>query len=131
MTLAEALALACDGIELISLQKEVRDADAPLLASRPDIRHFGDALHDFADTAALVDAVDLVISIDTSVAHLAGAMGKPLWVMLPFNPDWRWMLEREDCLWYPSARLFRQSAAAQWTDVLRRVGAALRERFAL
>ncbi len=131
MALAEALALASDGIELISLQKEVRETDAPLLASRPDVRHFGDALHDFADTAALTEAVDLVISIDTSVAHLAGAMGKPLWVMLPFNPDWRWMADRDDCLWYPSARLFRQTAIAEWSDVIRRVAAALRDRFAL
>ena len=130
MALADALALASDAIELISLQKEVRESDAPLLASRPDLRHFGNELLDFADTAALIDAVDLVISIDTSVAHLAGAMGKPLWVMLPFNPDWRWMVDREDCLWYPSARLFRQTAVADWSDVLRRVVAALQERFA-
>jgi hypothetical protein len=131
MALADALGLALDGIELVSLQKEVRASDTALLASRRDVRHFGDELKDFADTAALIDAMDMVISIDTSVAHLAGAMGKPLWVMLPYNPDWRWMVEREDCLWYPTARLFRQTAIAQWADVVQRVAAALRERFAL
>lgn len=131
MALADALALACEGIELISLQKEVRAADAALLASSDTLRHYGDSLHDFADTAALIEAMDLVISIDTSVAHLAGAMGKPLWVMLPYNPDWRWMVDREDCLWYPTARLFRQTAVARWSDVVQRVRVALRERFAL
>lgn len=131
MALADALALAGEGIELISLQQEVRAADAALLASCNALRHFGDELKDFADTAALIEAVDLVISIDTSVAHLAGAMGKPLWVMLPYNPDWRWMVDREDCLWYPTARLFRQRAVAQWADVVRRVNAALREQFVL
>ena len=131
MTLAEAMHFAVAGVEVISLQKEVREADAPLLAAHAEIRHYGNELQDFGDTAALIDCVDLVISIDTSVAHLAGAMGKPLWVMLPYNPDWRWMVERDDCLWYPSARLFRQRAVADWTHVLRQVSDALRARFAL
>ncbi len=131
MTLAEALALSMDGVEIISLQKEVRAADAALLASRPDIRHFGDTLQDFADTAALIESVDMVISIDTSVAHLAGAMGKPLWVLLPYSADWRWMVDRDDCLWYPSARLFRQTAIGDWAGVLQRVRAALQTRFEL
>ena len=127
MTLADALALLTDGVEIISLQKEIRAADAALLAARTDIRHYGDDLKDFADTAALIACVDLVISIDTSVAHLAGALGKPLWVMLPYNPDWRWMVDREDCLWYPSARLFRQTTIGDWREVLQRVRAALHE----
>ena len=131
MALADALPLALEGIELISLQKEVRASDAALLATRPDIRHFGDELRDFADTAALIEAVDIVISIDTSVAHLAGAMGKPLWIMLPYNPDWRWMMDRDDCLWYSTARLYRQTAVGDWASVVRRVSEALRERFAL
>ena len=131
MTFSTALTLAMADVEIISLQKEVRASDAALLASRPDIRHFGDELRDFADTAALIESMDMVISIDTSVAHLAGAMGKPLWMMLPYNPDWRWMIDRDDCLWYPSARLFRQTAIGDWASVVRRVGAALRERYAL
>ena len=80
-----------------------------LLASRADLHHFGDELKDFADTAALVELMDVVVTVDTSVANLAGAMGKPVWILLPFNPhDWRWMLDREDSPWYPTARLFRQ-----------------------
>ncbi len=131
MALADALPLTGVPVEFVSLQKEVRQADAPLLATRPDIRHFGGHLRDFADTAALIETLDLVISIDTSIAHLAGAMGRPLWIMLPFSPDWRWMVNRDDCLWYPTARLFRQTAIGQWTDVVQRVGTALRERFSV
>jgi hypothetical protein len=74
----------------------------------------GDELRDFSDTAALIDLIDLVITVDTSVAHLAGAMGKPVWIFLPLNPDWRWLLDRKDSPWYPSARLFRQQQIADW-----------------
>ena len=81
---------------------------------------------DFADTAAIVANLDLVISIDTSVAHLAGAMGKPLWVILSRSSDWRWLLEREDSPWYPTARLFRQSTLGDWQDVVARVEGELR-----
>src|SRR5271157_270501 len=82
---------------------------------------------DFADTAALVANLDLVISIDTSVAHLAGAMSKPVWVILSKSADWRWLLEREDSPWYPTARLFRQSTLGNWQEVVARVGRELRE----
>ena len=84
-------------------------------------------LLDFADTAALIANLDLVITVDTAVAHLAGAMGKPVWVMIPFNPDWRWMLEREDTPWYPTMRLFRQRKMGKWDDVIARIGAELRD----
>lgn len=114
----------------MSLQKEVREADAALLAAHPEIRHFGQALNDFADTAALVELTDLVVTIDSSVANLAGAMGKPVWIMLPNNPhDWRWLLEREDSPWYPTARLFRQSSPGDWRGVVQRVGEELARRF--
>jgi len=105
----------------VSLQNEIREADAAVLAQRGDIAWFGAALVDFAETAALVARLDLVISVDTSVAHLAAAMGKPVWLLLPVNPDWRWLLEREDSPWYPTMRLFRQSRRGDWSDVMVRV----------
>jgi len=108
-------------VQFVSVQKEVLPTDEPILAARPDIRHFGHALHDFADTAALIELMDLVITIDTSVAHLAGAMGKTVWILLPFVPDWRWLLDREDSLWYPTARLLRQPARGDWASVIGRV----------
>jgi hypothetical protein len=92
----------------VSLQKDVRAADATALQARSDLLHFGHALKNFADTAAVVANLDLVISIDSSVAHLAGALAKPVWVLLPFIPDWRWLLDRTDSPWYPTVRLFRQ-----------------------
>ncbi len=82
---------------------------------------------DFADTAAIVANLDLVISIDNSVAHLAGAMGKPVWVFLSKSPDWRWLLDREDTPWYPTARLYRQSTLGNWTEVISRVERDLTE----
>jgi hypothetical protein len=78
-------------------------------------------LTDFSDTAALIANLDLVITVDTAVAHLAGAMGKPVWVLLPFIPDWRWMMDREDSPWYPTMRLFRQKSIGQWDDVVVRL----------
>ena len=124
------LPLAREGIECVSLQKEVPAADAPLLAGRADIRDVAAGLVDFGETAALVELLDLVVTVDTSVAHVAGALGKPVWILLPFNPhDWRWLLEREDSAWYPAARVFRQPAAADWASVVRRVGEELARHF--
>ncbi|MCE2923252.1 MAG: tetratricopeptide repeat protein [Roseomonas sp.] len=108
----------------VSLQKEVRDRDLAALAGS-GILDVSAELGDFADTAALISALDLVISVDTSVAHLAGALGKPTWVMLPFAPDFRWLLDREDSPWYPKMRLFRQSRAGDWDGVVARIGEAL------
>lgn len=124
----EALApLAIEGVRLVSLQKEVRESDRAALAASP-VLHVGDELADFRDTAALVECMDLVISVDTSVAHLAATMGTPTWVLLPLNPDWRWMLQREDTPWYPSVRLFRQEQPGDWRGVLTRVRDALHGR---
>ena len=98
--------------------------------THPLVTDHSAALEDFADTAALIGHMDLVISIDTSVAHLAGALGVPVWIMLASSPDWRWLRDRDDSPWYPSARLFRQARRGDWDDVVRRVAAALSiERF--
>jgi Glycosyltransferase family 9 (heptosyltransferase) len=112
---------------VVSVQRDVRGVDADVLRQRPDIVHFGEELKDFADTAALIANLDLVVAVDTSVAHLAGALGKPVWVLLPFVPDWRWLLNREDSPWYSTARLFRQDASRRWDGTIARVNAALRD----
>jgi ADP-heptose:LPS heptosyltransferase len=85
----------------------------------------GARLRDFADTAALISHLDLVITIDTSVAHLSGAMGRPAWVLLSQVPDWRYHLEGEGCRWYPTMRLFRQQKDGEWSDAIARVAREL------
>lgn len=112
--------------EFHCLQKEIRTSDRELLARRPQIKTHENNLNDFSDTAALVSEMDLVISVDTSVVHLAGALGKPVWILLPFAPDFRWMMERGDSPWYPTARLFRQPQLGDWTSVIAKVAAALK-----
>lgn len=109
----------------VSLQKDIRAEDAALLKERPDILDYGNALEDFSDTAALISQLDLVISVDTSVAHLAGAIGKPVWILLTYFPDWRWLLGRDDSPWYPTARLFRQDESRTWDGVIARARQAL------
>ena len=109
--------------QYVSLQKEVRDLDKPVLKSSTDILHFGNELDDFADTAALCELVDVVITVDTSVAHLGGALGRPTWVLLPFSPDWRWLLDRNDSPWYPSVKLYRQPNVGDWSSVFDKIKA--------
>jgi tetratricopeptide (TPR) repeat protein len=109
----------------VSVQKDVRPADAAVLRERSDILHVGDALGDFANTAALISQLDLVISVDTSVVHLAGALGHPVWIMLPYIADWRWLLDQDSTPWYPTARLFRQDDTRMWDAVIVRVREAL------
>jgi len=92
---------------------------------RSVVEDYTDVLHDFADTAALVANLDLVISVDTSTAHLAGALDKPVWILNRFDTCWRWMLERSDTPWYPSARLFRQPAPGDWPSVMQHAHDAL------
>jgi tetratricopeptide (TPR) repeat protein len=121
------LPLLSDAYEFHCLQKEVRPADAAKLAQTRIILH-GQDLKDFSDTAALVSKMDLVISIDTSVAHLAGALGKECWILLPFAPDYRWLNERQDSPWYPRARLFRQHVIGDWNSVLAEVKKVLSEK---
>jgi ADP-heptose:LPS heptosyltransferase len=86
---------------------------------------YGGALNDFTDTAALMQNLDLLISVDTAPIHLSGAMGKPTWVLLPFMPDWRWMLDRSDSPWYPTMKLFRQPAPGDWTTPLAQIARGL------
>ena len=125
LSLAKISPLFQPGDVWVSLQKEVREADRAALEAS-GILNVSAELGDFADTAALISALDLVISVDTSVAHLAGALGKPTWVMVPFAPDFRWLLDREDTPWYPKMRLFRQRRAGDWDGVIARIGEALR-----
>jgi tetratricopeptide (TPR) repeat protein len=109
----------------VAMQNVIRPSDTAAFEADGRVRHFGDALKTFADTAALIDLMDLVVTVDTSIAHLAGSMGKPVWILLPFSPDWRWMLNRSDSPWYPTARLFRQSAIGDWNGVMHEVTGAL------
>jgi hypothetical protein len=110
------------GARYAVLQRDLRETDRVTLESSGRLLHFGGLLGNFADTAALCCAVDLVVSVDTSIAHLAGALGRPTWILLPFAPDWRWMLDREDSPWYPTAKLYRQTTRGDWTPVLERLG---------
>jgi tetratricopeptide (TPR) repeat protein len=123
--LADFLPWFLPSVELFSLQKEVRVCDLQFLKSRGDLIHFGDALGDFSDTAALVSCMDLVISVCTSVGHLAGALNKPTWFLLSDAADWRWLQNRNDSPWYPSARLFRQPKIGDWASVIQEVAAEL------
>jgi tetratricopeptide (TPR) repeat protein len=109
----------------ISLQKEPRPADAEFLRERTDIVDVSADLSDFAETAALVSCLDLVITVDTSVAHLSGALGRPTWILLPYVPDYRWLLNRDDSPWYPTVRLFRQTKSREYDSVVDRVRAEL------
>lgn len=109
----------------VSLQKALRPNDAAVLRERSDIVDLTNNLTDFAETAALVNCLDLVITVDTSVAHLAGALGRPTWILLPYTPDYRWLLHRDDSPWYPSARLFRQPSTGAYEMVIQNVRAEL------
>jgi tetratricopeptide (TPR) repeat protein len=113
------------GLSWFSLQKGIQSNE--LASYRKQVIDLGAHFTDFADTAWAISQLDLVITVDTSVAHLAGAMGKPTWVLLPFVPDWRWMMDREDSPWYPSARLFRQPRLGDTKAVVAQLRAALLE----
>ncbi len=116
---------ARDDLVLISLQKGSAEAEVADYGGAAPLLDLGRAIADFDDTMAIIAALDLVIAVDTAVAHLAGAMGRPVWTMLPYLPDWRWLLERSDSPWYPSMRLFRQPAPKQWGLVIENIVEAL------
>jgi tetratricopeptide (TPR) repeat protein len=109
----------------VTLQKELQESELDILGKYPNVIPLDGELATFDDAASVIAALDLVITIDTAVAHLAGALGKPVWMLLKHGADWRWLRDREDSPWYPSARLFRQSAPGGWDGVIRRVHAAL------
>jgi tetratricopeptide (TPR) repeat protein len=118
--------LAIPGIRFYSLHHELGEEDAQRAAAAQNLAQFGEALAGFDSAAGLAAQLDLVISVDTSLAHLAGALGRPLWLLLGYTPDWRWLLDRDDSPWYPTARLFRQRSPGAWGEVLARVTDALR-----
>jgi tetratricopeptide (TPR) repeat protein len=107
--------------QFVSVQKDPRPGDAAVLRTRGNVLDASPELKSFSDTAALLSHIDLLITVDTSMAHLAGALGRPAWVLLPRVPDWRWLLDRNDSPWYPSLRLFRQTDAATWPPVVQQV----------
>ena len=117
-------------IEFHSLQKEIKTEDKAAFAAL-NLQSHQEYLTDFSETAALIHEMDLVISVDTSVAHLAGALGKPVWVLLPFSPDFRWLLNRDDSPWYPTAKLFRQRKTSDWESVVSQLCIKISEHFSL
>ena len=121
MTLSTFASLLKVDADFISLQKELEPTDAGSLPNLPNLRHYGSEQEDFADAAAMIAEVDLVLSVDTSIAHLAGALGKETWILLPYAADWRWFENRSDCPWYSSVRLFRQAAPGDWSFPLEEI----------
>ena len=119
------LGLSAGSVQFVSLQKEIRPADQEALDACPAVLQTGSVLTDFSDTAAVCELLDLVISVDTSIVHLAGGLGKPVWVMLPENSDWRWLRGGSTCRWYPSARLYRQQAQGEWETMIERIAGDL------
>ena len=114
-------------LRCFSLQSQMRETDNEALQDLPNLVHVGDSFRDFADTAAVIALLDVVVSVDTAVAHLAGAMGKPVIVLLPYAADFRWLRDRDDTPWYPSAKLFRQPVFGDWDSVIDRLQDELRQ----
>jgi tetratricopeptide (TPR) repeat protein len=125
--LAQLIPYLTDDFEYFCLQTEITEPDRETLAQNPAIRQFEAELMDFRGTAALCECLDLVISVDTSIVHLSGALGKATWALLPFDSDWRWLVDREDSPWYPAVRLFRQRCRGGWTELFARVAQQLRQ----
>lgn len=127
MTLADLAPLAQDGITFLALQKGPASVQAATPPPGMQLVSLSDDIQDFEDTAAIFTLLDTLVSVDSSPVHLAGALGRPVWVMLPFMPDWRWLLGRNDTPWYPTMRLFRQPAPEQWAPVLQSITTALNQ----
>lgn len=129
LALAQLAPLARPGVTFLSIQKGPAEAEAVNPPRGMSLVSLSEEIQDFEDTAAILSISDLLISVDSSPVHLAGALGRPVWVMLPFVPDWRWLLERTDTPWYPGMRLFRQQARGDWGSVMAAMAAEL-DRFA-
>ncbi len=127
MPLAQLAPLGASGATFLSIQKGPASSQANTPPDGMSMVSLSDEIRDFEDTAAILHLADLLISVDSSPVHLAGGMGRPVWVLLPFVPDWRWLLDRDDSPWYPGMRLFRQQARAQWTPVVERMALALNQ----
>ena len=106
---------------LFLVQKNIEESDKEFLCAHSEIKFLGDEIETFDDTAAIIRNMDLTISIDTSIAHLSGALGKETWVLVSWAPDWRWLLDRVDSPWYPTAKIFRQMSIGDWTSVLKKL----------
>ena len=115
------------GISFISLQKGTPAAQARTPPAGMKLLDWTTELDDFTDTAALIEALDLVVTVDTSVAHLAGALGRPVWILNRYDQCWRWLRDRTDSPWYPTARLFHQETPGDWTGAIDEVTAALEQ----
>jgi hypothetical protein len=105
-------------VELFLIQKELRDTDKAFFDQQDQIHFLGNEIDNFLDSAAIVQNVDLIISVDTSLVHLAGALGKTVFLLLPWDPEWRWLLQRSDSPWYPTMKIFRQPLAGKWDEVM-------------
>ncbi|MBT8543381.1 methyltransferase domain-containing protein [Polynucleobacter paneuropaeus] len=127
ITLAQFVNFLNEQCSFVSLQNELKERDKAPLLNHPEIQYFGSEIKDFADTAALCSLMDVIITVDTSVAHLAGALGKPTWLLLPHLPDWRWLLERSDSPWYQTFSLYRQTQIGDWSGVLEKIKQDLTE----
>jgi hypothetical protein len=110
--------LSLPGLRFFSIQI---GPSASQLSEYPEVIDLQSSIHDLADTAAIVSKLDLVITVDSAVAHLTGALGRPAWVLIPFAPDWRWLLDRDDSPWYPTLRVFRQPRLGDWVSAIQRV----------
>jgi len=116
-----------DNIDFFSLQKGFGDEQIKQYQLSNEIHDFTADIVSFSDTAALIEDLDLIIGVDTATTHLAGALGNSVWMLLPFNPDWRWMLDRADSPWYPSMQLFRQKSIGDWQPVVEKITQQLEE----
>ena len=128
--LAELIGRLPRQFRYVSLQKHVNERDRQTLRDNPDILDFAADQEDFSDAAALCECMDLVLSVDTSMAHLSAALGGETWILIAGRHDWRWLTDRTDSPWYPTAKLYRQEMPGVWDDVLERVAADLVKRFA-